>query len=67
MGRSERPGGLVSERRKYRRFTAQPKTELVLAALAHPLPQRFGMNPQVASDLGDRALGLKDQPNAPIE
>jgi len=33
MGRSDRQEDLLSERRRYRKFTAQQKTELVLAAL----------------------------------
>ncbi len=33
MGRSNDQEDLLSERRKYRKFTAQQKTELVLAAL----------------------------------
>ncbi len=33
MGRSDQQEDLLSERRQYRRFTAQQKTELVLAAL----------------------------------
>ena len=33
MGRSERSRGSMSESRKYRKFTAQQKSELVLASL----------------------------------
>jgi transposase len=36
MGRSERSRGSMSESRKYRKFSAQQKTELVLASLRGP-------------------------------
>src|SRR3954469_17301513 len=36
MGRSERSRGSMSDTRKYRKFTAQQKTEIVLASLRGP-------------------------------
>src|SRR3954469_23813910 len=36
MGRSKRSRGSMSETRKYRKFTAQQKTEIVLASLRGP-------------------------------
>ena len=36
MGRSERSRGSMSDTRKYRKFTAQQKTETVLASLRGP-------------------------------
>ncbi len=36
MGRSERSRGSMSDTRKYRKFTAQQKSELVLASLRGP-------------------------------
>ncbi len=36
MGRSKRSRGSMSDTRKYRKFTAQQKTEIVLASLRGP-------------------------------
>ncbi len=36
MGRSERSRGSMSDTRKYRKFSAQQKTEIVLASLRGP-------------------------------